>query len=153
MLVRLVTLAASAVLTAGCALPSGGTSSGGGGSTGGAAGGGGEDTCVIGFDPEGKGVTAAHGLVTATVTVNCSQPTQMHVVVTLVHDEGNGMVQVADAEFDGTTIDHTITTKPANCYEGRYRATYTATARANGDARNQHQVSEVTTLSAGDCRR
>ncbi len=151
---RLAVLAASAVLTAGCALPAGGTSSGGSGSTGGAAvGGGGQDTCVIGFNPEGKGVNAAHGLVTATVTVNCSQPTQIHVVATLVHDEGNGMVQVSDAEFDGTTIDHTITTRPVNCYEGRYRATYTATARANGEVRNQHQVSEVTTLSAGDCRR
>jgi hypothetical protein len=155
MLVRLAALAASAVLTAGCALPSRASSSGGSGGTGGAAvgGGGGEDTCVIGFDPEGKGVNAAHGLVIATVTVNCSQPTQIHVVVTLVHDEGNGMVKVSDAEFDGTTIDTTITTRPVNCYEGRYRATYTATARANGDIRNQQQVSEVTTLSAGDCQR
>lgn len=154
MLVRLAALAAAVMLAAGCALPSEASSSGGGAAAGGAAGGvGGQDTCVIGFDPEGRGVNAAHGLVTATVTVNCSQPTQIHVVATLVHDEGNGMVQVSDAEFDGTTIDNTITTRPVNCYEGRYRATYTATARANGDIKNQHQVSEVTTLSAGDCQR
>jgi len=153
MLVRLATLAASAVLTAGCALPSGASSSGGGGSTGGAAvGGGGEDTCVIGFDPEGKGVNAAHSLVTATATVNCSQPTQIHVIVTLTYDSGNGMREVAKGEFDGVTIDTSVATRPANCYEGRYRATYTATARANGEVKNQSKVSDVTTLGAGDCR-
>jgi hypothetical protein len=154
MLVRLAALAASAVLTAGC-LPSGASSSGGSGGTGGAAvGGGGEDTCVIGFDPEGKGINAAHGLVTATVTVNCSQPTQIHLVVTLFYDGGNGMnhPQTATGEFDGVTIDTTVTTKPVNCYEGRYRAAYTSTARANGDVKTQQQVSGVTTLSAGDCR-
>ena len=153
MLVRLAALAASAVLTAGCALPSGASSSGSGGSTGGAAvGGGGEDTCVIGFDPEDKGVNAAHGLVTATATVNCSQPTQIHVIVTLTYDSGNGMREVAKGEFDAVTIDTPVVTRPANCYEGRYRATYTATARANGEVRNQSKVSDVTTLGAGDCR-
>jgi hypothetical protein len=155
MLVRLAALAASAVLTAGCALPSGASSSGGGGSTGGAAvGGAGEDTCVIGFNPDRRGVNAAHGLVTGSVTVNCSQPTRIHVVVTLFYDGGNGMnhPESATGEFDGTTIDTTVSTKPVNCYEGRYRAAYTSTARANGDVKTQQQVSEVTTLSAGDCR-
>lgn len=150
MLVRLAALVASAVLAAGCLMPSGASSSGGSGSTGG----GGEDTCVIGFSPDRKGVSAAHGLVTGSVIVNCSQPTQIHVVVTLFYDGGNGMnhPQSATGEFDGTTIATTVTTKPVNCYEGRYRAAYTATARANGDVKTQQQVSDATTLSAGDCR-
>ncbi|MBS2538809.1 hypothetical protein KGQ20_39290 [Catenulispora sp. NF23] len=157
MLVQLGVLAAAAGLTAGCALPSGASSSGGSGTAGGVAGGGvggggGEDTCVIGFDPEGRGVSAGHGLVTATATVNCSQPTQIHVVVTLTYDGGNGMREVAKGEFDGVTIDTSVATRPANCYEGRYRATYTATARANGEVKNQSKVSDVTTLGAGDCR-
>ncbi|WP_194894714.1 hypothetical protein [Catenulispora pinisilvae] len=108
---------------------------------------------MIGFDPDSRGVSAAHGLVTATARVNCSQSTQVYVVVTLSYDGGNGMHQIASGEFDGVTIDTTIVTRPANCYEGRYRAAYTSTARANGDVKNQQQVSDVTTLSAGDCRR
>ena len=152
MLVRLAALAVSAVLAAGCAVPSGASSSGGSGGSGGAAGGGGgEDTCVIGFNPEGRGVSAGHGLVTAAVMVNCSQPTQIHVVVTLSHDDGNGMHEISNGEFDGVTIDTTVTTRPANCYEGRYRAAYTATARANGEVKNQQKVSDVTTLGVGDC--
>ena len=145
-----LTATALTAAVSGCA-PAGGST--GSTATGGTAGGAGDDTCVIGFDPYPNGVSAAHGLVTASVNVNCSQATQIHVVVTLNYDSGNGMHPVADKEFDGTTISTVVTTAPVSCYEGRYRAAYTATARANGDTKTQQQVANAVTLSAGDCHK
>lgn len=142
-----------ALLLAACQ-PAGSSDSGSGGSGGsGGVGGDGQDVCVIGFSPDRVGVSAGHGLVTGAAIVNCSAPTQIHVVVTVFYDSGNGVHQIAHAEFDGVTISQTVSTTPANCYEGRYYAAYTATARADGEVKNQHKVSDVTTLSAGDCHR